>query len=110
MCDILESLWTDGTFGYGLISARVNSPDMSHSPADIEQTVRAFLALTKKLPDDFEAHMPLYAEGVGLDSLETAELSATLEDAYGTDPWAAGTMPQNLAEILAYYDAVPAEA
>lgn len=79
------------------------------SPAEIEQTVRAFLTRAKKLRDDFHAEQPLYADGVGLDSLETAELSAVLEDTFGTDPYAAGTMPQTLAEIIAFYDAVPSE-
>lgn len=83
---------------------------MNSSPAAVEQTVAAFLARAKKRPEDFHADMPLYADGVGLDSLETAELSATLEDEHGTDPYSAGSMPQTLNEIMAFYEANPARA
>ena len=47
---------------------------------------------------------PLFGEGLGLDSLETAELSATLEDEVGTDPFSAGLMPETLGEILDFYE------
>jgi acyl carrier protein len=76
---------------------------MGNSPADIEQTIVAFLTRTNKLPDDFHADMPLYADGVGLDSLETAELSALLEDDHGSDPYSTGGMPETMAEIQAFY-------
>jgi acyl carrier protein len=42
-------------------------------------------------------------DGLGLDSLETAELSAILEDEFGTDPFGAGLMPETVAEIIAFY-------
>lgn len=84
---------------------------MSDTASDIENTVISFITKSKKMRDDFDAQMPLYADGVGLDSLETAELSALLEDNHGTDPYSAGdSMPQTLADILAFYDAVPSEA
>lgn len=83
---------------------------MSTSPASIEQTVTTFLTRAKKLPHDFHADMPLYAGGVGLDSLETAELSATLEDVHGMDPFSSGTMPQTLSDILSFYAVVSTEA
>ncbi|MEJ7635430.1 hypothetical protein [Aeromicrobium sp.] len=82
---------------------------MNTSPAEIEQTVVAFLTRVKKYPADFHAGMSLAADGVGLDSLETAELSATLEDAHGIDPYSTGIMPQTLTEIQAFYDTVPTE-
>lgn len=78
---------------------------MAIAPAEVEQTVVAFLTRMKKMRDDFDPDMPLYADGVGLDSLETAELSAVLEDTYGDDPFTSDEMPQNLREILAYYAA-----
>lgn len=83
---------------------------MSTSPADIEQTVIAFLTRTQKMRDDFSTDMPLYADGVGLDSLETAELSAVLEDEHGTDPFSSSTMPQTLSDIQAFYGSVAAGA
>ena len=42
-------------------------------------------------------------DGLGLDSLETAELSAMLEDEFGTDPFGVGLMPETVAEIVAFY-------
>ncbi|MGJ9412773.1 acyl carrier protein [Aeromicrobium sp. CF4.19] len=83
---------------------------MTSSPASVEQTVRGFLSSAAKLPDDFDASTPLYADGAGLDSLETAELSAVLEDDFGTDPYSEGQMPQTLGEIIAFYDGAAAQA
>lgn len=73
------------------------------TPADVERTVVDFLTRLEKLPDGFDASTPLYAEGVGLDSLETAELSALLEDELGSDPFSTGDLPQTLAEIQSFY-------
>jgi acyl carrier protein len=50
----------------------------------------------------------LFADGLGLDSLETAELSALLEDEFGEDPFSQGQMPGTVGELLAFYDASPA--
>ena len=83
---------------------------MSTSPADVEKTVVDFLSRAGKLGEDFTSSTPLYADGVGLDSLETAELSAMLEDELGSDPYSTGEMPQTLDEIQAFYAAVPTEA
>lgn len=50
-------------------------------------------------------------DGLGLDSLETAELSAILEDEFGTDPFGAGLLPETVADIVAFYaDATAASA
>jgi acyl carrier protein len=46
------------------------------------------------------------AELVGdldLDSLELAELSATLEDDMGTDPYSAGLVPRTVGDVIAFY-------
>ncbi len=42
-------------------------------------------------------------DGLGLDSLETAELSAVLEDEFGSDPFGAGQMPETVAEVADFY-------
>ncbi len=81
---------------------------MSTTPADVERTVVDFLTRLEKLPAEFDATTPLYADGVGLDSLETAELSALLEDEHGSDPFSTGDLPQTLAEIQAFYAPVGA--
>jgi len=76
---------------------------MSDSPADVRQTVVGLLARLGRLPDDFTSDQPLFGGGVGLDSLETAELSAALDAAHGSDPFLAGRMPRTLDEIVAFY-------
>lgn len=81
---------------------------MDNLPSEIEQTVTAFLSRVEKTRDDFHPDMSLYADGVGLDSLETAELSAALEDAHGSDPYSTGLVPQTLNEILEFYVTVDA--
>ncbi len=45
----------------------------------------------------------LFAEGLALESLEVAELSAQLEARFGRDPFTDGETPQTVAEILDYY-------
>jgi acyl carrier protein len=45
----------------------------------------------------------IHGDGLGLDSLETAELSAMLEDEFGTDPFGAGLMPETVGEIVDFY-------
>lgn len=45
----------------------------------------------------------IHGDGLSLDSLETAELSAILEDEFGSDPFAAGLMPETVAEVIDFY-------
>jgi acyl carrier protein len=82
---------------------------MGSSQQDVEQTIRAFLSRVNKT-GEFDATTSLYAEGIGLDSLETAELSATLEDEFGSDPYSSGSMPQTIGDIVNFYAAVATEA
>lgn len=80
---------------------------MASADADVLATISTFLQRVEK-PTDLDPSTPLYADGIGLDSLETAELSAMLEDELGTDPFGAGEMPQTVGDILAFYaSAVP---
>ena len=64
--------------------------------------LRAFLTRADK---DATAgpELSLYAEGLGLDSLELAELSAMLEDELGTDPFSEGLMPETVGELLDFF-------
>lgn len=73
------------------------------SAVAVETCLTDFLTRVKKMPDSLTPDLVLYADGIGLDSLETAELSAVLEDEFGTDPFAEGDMPQTVADILAFY-------
>jgi acyl carrier protein len=68
-----------------------------------EQTFRSFLKRVDK-DTEFDRSTPLYADGIGLDSLETAELSAVLEDEFGSDPFSSETMPETVGDILDFFD------
>ena len=45
----------------------------------------------------------LYDDGIGLDSLCVAELSAMLEKSYGRDPYTSGNMPRTVEDIVTFY-------
>ena len=82
---------------------------MTTPAQDVEAVLKSFLVRVDKLAD-FGPDTPLYADGLGLDSLETAELSALLEDELGSDPFSTGDMPQTVGEILGFYAGVATEA
>jgi acyl carrier protein len=82
---------------------------MNGSQRDVRDTIKSFLVLVDK-DADFDRGTPLFADGLGLDSLETAELSALLEDEYGTDPFSGETMPQTVGDIADFYDTAVAGA
>jgi acyl carrier protein len=82
---------------------------MGGSHGDVLATIHAFLQRIEK-DAELDAATPLFADGLGLDSLETAELSAVLEDEFGTDPFAADEMPQTVGDIVEFYGAAVAEA
>ena len=52
-----------------------------------------------------EASSRLYEDGIGLDSLSVAELSASLEKAFGSDPYSKGQLPQTVSDIVNFYAA-----
>jgi len=67
--------------------------------------IETFLERAQKTVDGFTPSTGLWGEGLELDSLEAAELSATLEDAFGSDPFSsAEEMPQTVGDILAFYE------
>jgi acyl carrier protein len=82
---------------------------MSGSPRDVQHTIKSFLVLVDK-DAEFDRTTALFADGLGLDSLETAELSALLEDEYGKDPFSGDTMPQTVGDIVDFYDTAVAGA
>lgn len=83
---------------------------MSPTPG-VAATIQSFLVRANKPVEALDPSLPLYSDGIGLDSLETAELSAVLEDTFGTDPFSSGgEMPQTVGDILGFYDAIPVEA
>jgi acyl carrier protein len=78
---------------------------MSAKRSSVEDTINSFLARAKKRNKGIKLDTSLYAEGIGLDSLETAELSAVLEDELGSDPFSdGGELPQTVGDIVDFYD------
>lgn len=68
-----------------------------------------FLQRVKKEPKELTDDLGLFGDGLELDSLEAAELSAMLEDEFGSDPFSTGeTMPETVGEVLAFYEVSPA--
>lgn len=76
----------------------------------VSAAITAFLERIEK-PGEFDAGTALYADGLGIDSLETAELSALLEDEFGSDPFnSAAEMPETVGDILGFYGATTSAA
>jgi acyl carrier protein len=72
---------------------------------DVIATIRSFLGRLDKPDAEFDLNTSLYAEGLDLSSLDAAELSATLEDELGHDPFTgSGELPQTIGDIVAYYE------
>jgi acyl carrier protein len=69
-----------------------------------------FLGRTDKGAGGWTDETGLWGDGLGLDSLEAAELSAMLEDEFGSDPFSAGgDLPETVGDIVAFYAAVRTE-
>lgn len=69
-----------------------------------------FLDRANKEHGELTEDLLLYGGGLELDSLETAELSAYLEDTLGSDPFTSvDELPETIGEVLAFYrSAAPA--
>ena len=72
--------------------------------AEVFETIQLFLKRVKRDTSEVDASTSLFGDGVALDSLETAELSAMLEDEHGEDPFSQGGLPQTIGEVLAFYE------
>jgi acyl carrier protein len=75
---------------------------MSDNRRLADETIRGFLVRIKK-PAEFDASTSLYGEGLGLDSLEVAELSVLLEDTLGSDPFSEGGDITVVGQVLDFY-------
>lgn len=77
--------------------------------ADLNEARRiidSFLERAEKSTEGVTDATGLWGDGLELDSLEAAELSALLEDAFGSDPFSAGDeIPETIGDILAFYEA-----
>jgi acyl carrier protein len=75
---------------------------MSDTRRLADDTIRGFLVRIKKQAE-FDASTSLYGEGLGLDSLEVAELSVLLEDTLGSDPFSEGREITEIGQVLDFY-------
>lgn len=74
--------------------------------SEARNVIAQFLERLNKPYDSLTDETHLYGEGLGLDSLETAELSAVFEDEFGSDPFSSGgPLPQTVGDIMAFYGA-----
>jgi len=64
--------------------------------------LRSLLRRRKNEHTDITIDADLYGD-LQLDSLETAEFSAILEDDLGRDPYTEGVVPQTVAEVIDFY-------
>lgn len=69
----------------------------------IVKSIRALLKRREQTDVDVDVNADLY-DDLHLDSLEVAELSATLEDDLGRDPYSEGLVPRTVAEVVEFYD------
>lgn len=77
---------------------------MSTDPDAVRAVIVSFLERVEKRPEAFTDDLGLYGGGLELDSLEAAELSAMLEDEFGSDPFSsAPAMPETVGEVLEFY-------
>jgi acyl carrier protein len=75
--------------------------------AEASRALKIITELVERLEKSHEgmtAQTPLFGGGLGLDSLEAAELSAALEDTLGSDPFSAGEDPKTVGDVLAFYE------
>jgi acyl carrier protein len=72
--------------------------------AELDKTIHEFLIRAHR-DVVFNADTALFGGGFALDSLETVELSAVLEDELGIDPFNEGEEPQTVGDIYAFYKA-----
>lgn len=76
---------------------------MNEMQTKVVKVISSLLERANKLDVDVTLESQLHGDGLGLDSLESAELSAVLEDEFGSDPFSAGLMPETVAEIAEFY-------
>ncbi len=83
---------------------------MTTNQSTARAVIEEFLKRTDKNHEGLTDDTGLWGDGLGLDSLEAAELSAMLEDECGSDPFSAGgEVPEKVSDILAFYGVVSSE-
>jgi len=70
---------------------------------EVIEMIKTILKHQAMPPVEVEISSELYDDGIGLDSLCVAELSAMLEKAYGSDPYTSKIMPRTVSDIVSFY-------
>ena len=70
---------------------------------DVIEIIKTILKHQAMPVPDMDSSSELYEDGIGLDSLCVAELSAMLEKAYGRDPYTSNVMPRTISDIVTFY-------
>ena len=73
----------------------------------VAQVVREILEQKGTGEQDIRTESNLYEEGLGLDSLDTATLSAALEREFGRDPYTDGQFPRTVGELVQFFASQP---
>lgn len=76
---------------------------MADAEKAVLKAVRGLLKRRKERDVEVGVDSELY-DDLKLDSLEVAELSATLEDDLGRDPYSEGLVPRTVAEVIDFYE------
>ena len=69
----------------------------------IIEMIKTILKYQAMPETEVELSSELYDDGIGLDSLCVAELSAMLEKAYGSDPYTSKIVPRTVSDIVSFY-------
>jgi acyl carrier protein len=69
----------------------------------VVNAIRSLIRRRKGAPSEVNLDSGLY-DDLSLDSLDVAELSATLEDDLGRDPYSEGLVPRTVAEVVEFYE------
>jgi len=70
---------------------------------DVEDLFRVFMEDRGTPIEAVDTKRALYEQGYGLDSMDTATLSAMLADRFEKDPWSSGKFPGTIDEIVGWY-------
>jgi acyl carrier protein len=75
---------------------------MTQSRDQIADIVRLSVSRIKR-NREITLETELFGADLAMDSLETAELSAILEDEFGSDPYSEGELPVTVGEIVDFF-------
>jgi len=76
---------------------------MKNISTRIKKIVREILEEKGLKCEHLREDQVLYESGLGLDSMDTAALSAALEQEFGNDPFMAGKFPKTISDIIEFY-------